>query len=723
MARTDLKSDIDRKNEQIWKDLDCDPSKCLPQIEECLSQARKIDYSKGTGHALINRGRINFQLLNYQQALADFQEAQRHFPSEDWTLGKIRLFDQIGLVNAALGELNKAIDCYQESLKGSRKCNNREMEISIQTNLGNTYLNAQEYHKAIPFFSELEKKLPENDRINRISTYNSLARTYLGIQKYDTALEYIEKALQLEHADRDRIKMIESLEIKGRILAGTKDYQQATKTFQASITLCELVSHKSGKAQVLYSMGSAFLAAGMYDLAIQHIQMSTALFDEMDSKSFLTKAYKALALAFEKKGDLEQALLFQKLYFTYNTEQLKKENAKKIENMYIARELERIEEKAERLAETNNLLLEENTRMKNLMEIGQRIASSLDLGRLFIPLNRQLKNLMAADCFGIGFYSEQKKNIDYRFFISHGKIQKPKVLPLDPAVLFGAWCIVNGRDIIIGNIEKQWSGYLKKKPTSELLKIKSLICVPLSVEDRILGFVTVQTDKPEAYSDADLGALKILGSYLAIAMDNARIHGEVHKLYNDIVKEHKDLEASYRDIESMAVRDKLTGLYNRQYLDQLIENEFSGKRKQDSYCILYLDLDSFKPVNDQYGHLTGDKVLREIAGRLQKCMRQSDELIRIGGDEFVAIMRTNSSKSAAGRVAEKIINELEKPVEIKARNASAKVGVSIGISVYPEDGSNIKDLIEKADKAMYNVKNSGKFSYKFFSQIVSDTRM
>ncbi|MBN1648534.1 MAG: diguanylate cyclase [Spirochaetales bacterium] len=713
MNLNDLKTDIDHKNEQVWQDFDCDPSHCLPIINECLTESQRIEYEKGTGEALINRGRMNFHLLNYQQALADFQEAQRYFPGDSWNIGKVRLFDQTGLVNAALGEFNKAIDCYQESLRGSRICQNTEMEITVQTNLGNTYLTAQEYQKAIPFFSELEKKLPENDRLNRISTYNSLAETYTGLQKFDNALEYVEKALQLERSDRDRIKMIESLEIKGRILAGLGDFQQATKTFQASITLCDLISHKSGKAQILYSMGKTFLSAGMHDLAIQHIQLSTALFDELESKIFLTKAYKVLALAYEKKGDFEQALLFQKLYFTYNTELLKKENAKKIENMYIARELERIEEKAERLSVTNSILVEENSRMKILMEIGQKITSSLDLKRLFKPLYNQLTALMECNCFGIGIYQEAEKTIDYDMFIVNGKKMAARKLPCNPEVSLGAWCILNGHDIFIDDMEAQWKEYFSEKPVSRNKKSRSMLYVPLNVEDRILGYITIQSNQSYAYTEADLGTLKILSSYIAIAMENSKIHSEMQKLYLDIIKEHKDLEASYKDIELIAVRDKLTGLYNRQYLEQLIENEFPGNKRVDPYCVLYLDLDSFKPVNDEFGHFTGDKVLKEIAGRMQQCMRQSDELIRIGGDEFIAIVRRTPNRNAAARVADKIMHELEKPVKIG--NIRVKVGISIGISVYPENGRNIKEMIEKADIAMYEVKNSGKFAFRFFS--------
>ena len=713
MEISDLKTKIDRSNEKAWMELDCDPSGCLSEINKCLLQSKDVQYNKGIGEALVNRGKMNFHLLNYQQALSDFQEAGRFFSDVDWSVGKIRLYGLRGQVNAALGEFRKAIECYEESLIGSRICNNAELEVNIQANLGQTYLNIQEYSKAIPFFEELERKLLKSDHWGLLTAYNGLAETYLGLNNCQTALEYAQKALETEHSDRDRIKMIESLEIKGRVLAELGQNDEAVKTFQAAITLCDLVSHKAGKAQALYSLGKAYLTIGLYDYAIREIQLATAQFEELESKTFLAKAYKSLALAYEKKEDFEQALLYHKLYFTYHTELLKKENAKKIENLYIARELERIEEKAQRLAVSNSRLVEENTRMKTLIEIGQEITSSLDLNRLLIPLYDRVKTLMQNDCFGIGSYIERDKVINNEFFIVNGKKIKSKAVPLDPEKSLSAWCIVKGKDIFIDDIGKEWRDYVNIKPNGSLNDSSSIIYVPLSVEDRILGFITVQSKQKNAYTEVDLGALKILSAYVAIAMDNARIHNEVQKLYGDIVKEHKDLEASYRDIESIAVRDKLTGLYNRQFLEQLIDSEFSNTEHQP-FCVLYLDLDCFKPVNDMYGHFIGDLALKEIANRLQGCMRESDELVRIGGDEFVAIMRRNKNKNAAGRVAEKIIHEIKKPVIID--DIEASLGVSIGISIYPDDGHNIKDLIKKADNAMYSVKRSGKFSFKFYTQ-------
>lgn len=713
MNTQDTETKINHLNEQTWNELERDPSSCLQLINDCLSESKEIRYDRGIGEALINRGRVNFHLLNYQQALADFKEAHNYFHKEKWTLGKIRLFDQTGLVNAALGETDKAIEYYEESLIGSRLCSNLEMEISIQANLGNTYLNAEKFNQAIPFFTELENSLPENDRLNRIKTYNCLAKAYLGLKNYEKSLSFAEKALSEECSDRDRIKMIESLEIKGRIFAGLGDITQAIKTFEASITLCELVSHKSGKAQILYSMGNTFLSAGQYDVAIQNIQHAIALFDELGSNLFLAQAFKDLSLAFEKKGEYDQALLFQKLYFSNQTELLKKENERKIEYVYIARELERIEDKAERLAATNNLLQEENTRMKTLMEIGQQITSSLDLKRLLKPLYHHLNTLMESCCFGIGTFQEESNSINYDLFISNGKKMKFKTEPLSLESSLSSWCIIHNKDIFIDDFEKQWPNFLKEKPSESDLKRRSILYAPLTVEDRILGFITTQTAREFAYTDADLGTFKILASYIAIAMDNARIHSEVQSLYHDVVKEHKNLEASYRVIESMAVRDKLTGLYNRQYLEQLIENEFCENIKQSPYCILYLDLDNFKPINDNYGHFTGDIVLKEIAERLQNCMRQSDELIRIGGDEFVAVMRMNKNKDAAGRVAENIVKKLVKPVKIKT--GELQIGISIGISIFPDDGNNIKELIKKADMTMYEVKRNGKGSYDFYS--------
>ena len=121
---------------------------------------------------------------------------------------------------------------------------------------------------------------------------------------------------------------------------------------------------------------------------------------------------------------------------------------------------------------------------------------------------------------------------------------------------------------------------------------------------------------------------------------------------------------------------------------------------------MFIDLDGFKNVNDSYGHETGDQVLKDVAQRLKDKLRASDLLARFGGDEFVALQLDVKSADDAILFAEKIISVLAEPIVTQQGNIT--IGASVGIALYPQHGQDLKTLINKADKAMYQVKNAGK---------------
>lgn len=159
--------------------------------------------------------------------------------------------------------------------------------------------------------------------------------------------------------------------------------------------------------------------------------------------------------------------------------------------------------------------------------------------------------------------------------------------------------------------------------------------------------------------------------------------------------------------------DRLTGLPNRAlFLDRLDQAIRDARRYGRRFGLMFIDLDGFKTVNDTLGHQAGDEVLVEVAVRLSHCLRESDTVARMGGDEFTAILPAVDSPISAHRVARKIIEALNQPFH--ASGHTPQVGASIGISLYPEDGTELDILLKKADKAMYQAKKEGKNDYRFY---------
>jgi diguanylate cyclase (GGDEF)-like protein/PAS domain S-box-containing protein len=167
-------------------------------------------------------------------------------------------------------------------------------------------------------------------------------------------------------------------------------------------------------------------------------------------------------------------------------------------------------------------------------------------------------------------------------------------------------------------------------------------------------------------------------------------------------------------IQHLADHDALTGLLNRRLLEDRLQQSINLARRNDAMvAVMLIDLDGFKAVNDQYGHLMGDYVLRTVAKRLKDCVRESDTVARLGGDEFVVLLSGQRSPEDSGVVAEKILGALTEAVAAGGRRF--EIGASIGISVFPRDGTSPEQLLKHADAAMYRVKEAGKNRYQFYS--------
>ncbi len=178
------------------------------------------------------------------------------------------------------------------------------------------------------------------------------------------------------------------------------------------------------------------------------------------------------------------------------------------------------------------------------------------------------------------------------------------------------------------------------------------------------------------------------------------------------ISERKAAEAK---IELLAHRDPLTGLPNRLLLKDRIEQSFvHAERQGEQVALLFLDLDNFKAINDSLGHPIGDTLLQMVAKRLQGCVREADTISRQGGDEFVIVLTELDDSDTISTIAGKILQELVTPFCVEQHELSTSI--SIGIAVFPEDGENFNTLLQKADTAMYQAKEAGRNTYRFFNE-------
>lgn len=225
-------------------------------------------------------------------------------------------------------------------------------------------------------------------------------------------------------------------------------------------------------------------------------------------------------------------------------------------------------------------------------------------------------------------------------------------------------------------------------------------------------FLTADTESETESRCLEAGAMDFIAKpFVPVVMCSriARIL-ELEELRKSLANRLDQKMREVSDIKSKSLQDALTGLWNRTYTEEKVEEMI---QRGVTGALFMMDMDNFKAINDNYGHIAGDHVLKLFADTLRKYAYEEDIICRIGGDEFMAFVVGENSKTVLGNHAENIINDVCKNIE--ACKFDTNTSVSVGIAQYPGDGTDFKSLYNAADKALYYVKQNGKNSYHFYS--------
>ena len=202
-------------------------------------------------------------------------------------------------------------------------------------------------------------------------------------------------------------------------------------------------------------------------------------------------------------------------------------------------------------------------------------------------------------------------------------------------------------------------------------------------------------------------------------ISKVRVFLDLWQLRHGLELEVEQRRVAEHRVEHLATHDPLTNLHNRRGLyEQLSELIYRSQRYKYSSAIIYVDLDGFKHVNDHFGHEAGDRLLTQVAANFKAIVRQTDSVARIGGDEFIVLITDIEGETSLITKIESLLKEASRPLEFKGHKIA--IGASIGIALYPEHGDDVETLLHHADQAMYQAKNQGKNTFRFFTEDINE---
>ena len=334
----------------------------------------------------------------------------------------------------------------------------------------------------------------------------------------------------------------------------------------------------------------------------------------------------------------------------------------------------------------NRRLRETSRRLQVLGDIVATANSVLEPQRVVAVIMSHIQRLIPSEAWSILLVDEKKKELTFEMALGE-KGEDFSDIRLKIGEGIAGWVAETGKPAIVNNVAGD-ARFQGRYDAQTQFQTRTILCAPLVSRGATIGVVEILNRASESrFTKQDLDLLLTLVEPAAIALENALL---------------------FQRAEKLAITDDLTKLYNSHYMNTCLSREIErASRERTSLAMIFLDLDGFKGVNDQHGHLCGSRTLFEVGSILRQAVREEDVVSRYGGDEFVVVL-PNTDGQGALAIARRIREGLKAHEFLREFGLAVHLSASFGISSFPMHGRTPQDLIQKADQAMYSVKERGK---------------
>jgi len=651
--------------------------------------------------ALTNIGAAFSNLNDHDSSLIWMERGLDEARRLGWPMSVAGALIQVGGILPPLGRHDAAFEMLQEARSMLAKVP-RSRNLVITLHYLGDLLNLQGKHlEALEVLAELEERSTELDAVDMLMEVRlARAAAMAGLGRRDDALALV-------RASR----------------ADTGDYNRRTLEIRLLMQLARL--------HVAAAEGAPPPSAGDHVAALDALREAVEISKSVEGYQVSGDLYEALASEYAHVGNYVLAYEVSRQAAQAREASVSTATLNRSIAMQIGFQTERTRAEAEHQRSLATTLQQTTATLETLGAIGQEITRHLDEQAVFDILQAHVHDLLDATHFSVWALDTSGDTIELAFGIDEGQPMVPgRRIPMDREVSNVARCARTRQEILRQEAPEGFN----PNHIPGTFRSASALYAPLVVGDSLLGVMSIQSPKAHVYGERERLIFRTLCAYGAIGLHNSRAYkllgetlGELQLAQDELARKNGLLEQAYLQQQEASFTDPLTQLRNRRFLMAHIEDEIaltlrrferqqrqpSGDPTLDHDLVFYmLDIDFFKSVNDQHGHAAGDAVLVEMARRLRSVIRETDFLIRWGGEEFLLVARATHAGEGAV-LAERLRGVVaEQPFEI-GDGKSLPVTCSIGFASFPFYADEPRlaswsEVTRLADQALYVAKEGGR---------------
>jgi diguanylate cyclase (GGDEF)-like protein len=671
--------------------------------------------------ATFSLANIDYSTGNYYKALDNFKESQHIFAFINDKKMNAFSFMALGAVNNSLGDYKEALVNFQSALKILISIKDSNGISQTYNHIGTTYHSLKNLDKALQFYkNSLSVAKRINDWNSSIHAYSNISEVYSELGDLENAILNIQKANTLSTTYGTARAKLYTLISFGELEAKRGNMDIAKTYFSKVLQISKNINAQNVEVDALINLAKL---KPFNDKSLQYALLALSKAQTMGKKNFIRDAYEILSRYFLKEDDYRQAYMYFKEFHNTNADLIKQDNADSLAKLTNSLDLAKSNYEIELLKTNEKLnksyieeqkyskalwvmvvvivslvlftsyrryLLKQQTKqlklqvqdrtkhMERIGEIGKEITSTIEVNKVVALAYQHVKELFGANVFGLGIFEKENGLINFPYTIENGELLQEYKILINEHDRLASICVNKKKELIL-NHKNMTSNPVAGKA------MKSVVYLPLSIEENIIGCITIQKESAQDFTEYDINIIRSISSYISVALVNS---------------------LTLFEVKSVAYTDYLTQLPNRRSFIESFDSLVSlQERTSEKLCIAITDIDNFKLFNDKYGHDGGDYVLKEISKLFKDSLREQDVVARWGGEEFVFIL-PNTDINGAKHILNNIRQTIEETTYSFEENTFS-VTSTFGV-VEHESKLSLDESIAIADQALYKGKQKGR---------------